>query len=237
MDEGFHDAPRRENPDTRAVRNGTIDVHARHRLADDAARERRRREVRLAGAHDDRRQSERPAVNETLARVIGDEIFVDDFLRAVGGLRRGSRRIVEYAWKLSSEGGEGAREDELRWRGKVAAGFEERAAAIEVHAIAEVEIGLGAAAHDRGEVIDARRVLAEGFLDYGGGSDVARHALEWIPGRCRRCGARDDTRERDVKERDLGVGMALGEARGEARADEAATAGNEDLHLRAPRSP
>ena len=75
------------------ARHGADRVDARQRLADDAARERRRGLVRLAGPHGDRRQAQAAPVDEALARHVVDQQLADRLLRAVGRLRR-ERRVV-----------------------------------------------------------------------------------------------------------------------------------------------
>ena len=74
---------------------------AGERLADDAGKETRRRLVRLAGPHADRRQPDADAVEEAASRIIGEQQFADRLLRAVGGERREMKfvgdRIAETA--------------------------------------------------------------------------------------------------------------------------------------------
>ena len=62
---------------------------AGERLADDAGEERGGGAVRPAGPHGHRHQPRRAAVDEALARVVGDQVLADQLVRAVGGLRRG----------------------------------------------------------------------------------------------------------------------------------------------------
>ena len=56
---------------------------AGQRLADDAAEERLGRAIRPPGPHRDRHQPRRAAVDEALARVVGDQVLADQLLRAV----------------------------------------------------------------------------------------------------------------------------------------------------------
>ena len=73
---GDHRA-RRLQPQARRGRDRADCLDARQRLADDAARKRRRRPIRLAGPHDDRRQPQRAAVDEALAAHVVDEQLAD----------------------------------------------------------------------------------------------------------------------------------------------------------------
>ena len=132
-------------------------VDAGQRLADDAARERRRGLVRLARPHGDGRQAQAAAVDEALARHVVDEILADRLLRAVRRLRRQRRVVGHRIGQRSAEDGERAREHELRRRGEPAAALEQQARRVEVDAHADVEVGLGLAAHDRGEMEHACR--------------------------------------------------------------------------------
>jgi hypothetical protein len=95
------------------------------------------------------------------------------------------------------------------------------ARAAQVHAIAEVEVQLRAAAHDGREVIHARRVGPQRFRDGLGRCEVTLHAVEpWVEPR----------RKLRVEQRDARIRIALRERVCEARAEEPAAAGDEDGH-------
>ena len=134
------------------ARDGADRVDAGQRLADDAARERRRGLVRLAGTHGDGRQPQGAAVDEALARHVVDQVFADRLLRAVRGLRRQRRVVGHRIGQRAAEHRERAREHEFRRRGQAAAALEQRARRVEVDAHADVEVRLGLAAHDGGEM-------------------------------------------------------------------------------------
>ena len=74
---------RRRHPHLRIRRDGADRVHAGERLADDAARERRRGLVRFPRPHGDRRQPQAAPVDIALARHVVDQEFADCLLRSV----------------------------------------------------------------------------------------------------------------------------------------------------------
>ncbi len=81
----------------RASRTDRTDrVLSIQRLADDAAGKRRRGRVGPAGTHGDRRQPQRSAVDESLARVVGDQQFADRLFDSVRRLRIERGRVVEH---------------------------------------------------------------------------------------------------------------------------------------------
>ena len=106
------------HPHPRLRRHRADRVDAGERLANDAARERRCRLVRLARAHGDRRQAQAAAVDEALARHVVDQELADRLLRAVRRLRRERRVVGHRVGQRAAEHGERAREHELRRRGE-----------------------------------------------------------------------------------------------------------------------
>src|SRR6266850_1007616 len=78
------DYPRERDARHARARLDRTDVIApRERLADDRARPAGHRGVRAAGAHHHRRQPQRAAVDVAAARVIVDQHFADELLRAI----------------------------------------------------------------------------------------------------------------------------------------------------------
>src|SRR5262249_37824630 len=124
------------------------------RFADNAAGKRRGRPVRSARPDDNGRQAYGSSVDKAFARVVVDEQFADGLLGAVGRLRRLRDGVIDHVRQWTTEAGYRTGEDQAWWVWQSAARFENRQGAVQVDAHAEVKIGFGRRAHDRGEVED-----------------------------------------------------------------------------------
>ena len=123
---------------------------AGERLADDARIEARGRLVGLAGPHADRGQAQPDAVDEPAAGVVGEQKLAHRLLRAVGGQRREMEFIADDVGERRAISGAGRGEDQTRPIA-VADGadrLEEREHAVEIAAIALLEVELGLGGHD-----------------------------------------------------------------------------------------
>ena len=107
------------------------------------------------GTDDHRRRPRGAGVEEALAGRIREQHLEHGLGRAVGRQRRLARAVVDGAERqLAAERRERAREHQPRCAAVGPAGLHERATAVQVDVQREVEVALGAAAHDRGEVDD-----------------------------------------------------------------------------------
>ena len=149
--------------------------HTRQRLTDDAGEETRRRLVGFARAYADGRQANADALEKAAPRVIGQQQFADRLLRAVGCEWRqreidrdrvGKRRAVDRDRRGENHLG-------LVTAAGQTDGFEQRARAVEIDAIALVEIGLRFARHDAGEMEDDIRPFRDRLLGDAGPGEIA----------------------------------------------------------------
>ena len=142
---------RRRRPGTRLA--------AGERLADDVAVEGRERAVRQRGADDDARQAQGTAVELAAPAGIVDEQLGDSLVGAVAEARSRFGVVVDARRQRRAEDGDRARVDEASDRAAAprlrTAAIEQADRRVEVDAPAGVEVGLGGAADDRGEVEDA----------------------------------------------------------------------------------
>ena len=152
---------------------GQIASLPRQRLADHRRGEGRGGAVRPARPHDDGRQAQRPAVDKPLAPVIVDQELADRLLRAVGALRRQRRVVADRVRQRAAINRERAGEDRAWVRAERAAGVEHGAGAVEIDPVAEIGVGLGLAADDRGEMEDRVGAGADQRPDRGAVGDVA----------------------------------------------------------------
>ena len=135
---------------------GSAASSAGQRLADDAGEETRSRLVRLARPHHDARQPDADAVAEAAPGVVGEQRFADRLLRAVGGERREMKVVGDRLRERRAEHRDRGGVDEPRpiaVAGR-ADRLEQRTRAVEIDAIALVEIELGFAGHHAGEMED-----------------------------------------------------------------------------------
>ena len=126
------------------------------RLADDAGEEAGGRLVRLAGPDADGGQADADAVHEAAPRVVGEEQLVDRLLRPVGGERRVMELVRDRVGERRAEHRDRRGEDDARAVAvaDLADRLEQVARAVEVDAVALLEVGLRLARDDRGEVED-----------------------------------------------------------------------------------
>ena len=106
------------------------------------------------------------AVDEALARVVGDQVLAHQLVRAVAGLRRRQRVVAHQRrhrrGRVGAEHRDRAGEHEPRGRALPARAqrVEQRARAVEVGAQAELEVGLALARYRRREVEHAVELVA-----------------------------------------------------------------------------
>ena len=129
---------------------------AGERLAQDVGEESGRRLVGQAGADADGRQPDADAVHETAARIVGQQQFADRLLGAVAEQRRVEELVADGVGKRRAEHRDRRGEHHARL---VAAadqpdGVEQHPRAVEIDAIALVEIELGLAGDDGREMED-----------------------------------------------------------------------------------
>src|SRR3954449_4063894 len=150
------------------------------RLADDAREEARGRLVGLARPHADRRQPDADAVEEAAPRVIGEQELTDRLLGAVARQRRCEELVADRLREGRAEDRDRRGEDEPRpvAVADVADGVEELARAVEIDAVALVEVGLGLARHDRREMEDDVRPLGDELLGLAGLGEVRRDGAD-----------------------------------------------------------
>src|SRR5439155_4445260 len=129
---------------------------AGERLADDPGKEARSGAVRLAGTHADGRQPERDALKKAAPAVVGEQQLVDRLLRAVARERRAQELVADRLREGRAEycDGRGEHHARLVTGAHFADRIEQRSSAIEVDAVALVEIGLRLAGYDGGEMKD-----------------------------------------------------------------------------------
>src|SRR5262249_6041878 len=196
-------------------RDGQRVVDFGERVAEDGADEARGRRVRRTRANDDRRQPRRAAVDEPLPRVVVDEQLAHRLGRAVGRLRGLLGRVRDgLGHGRRAEGADRAREDDAGPGAEPAARFEHIARAVEIDVQSAVKRDLPLAAQDRGQVEDDARALAEDAAELLRISDVVVWQIE-----------HHELLDGLAEER-----SALAEAAGEAPADKAAPARDDDAN-------
>ena len=240
MEEALDHAPRGEQPYARFLRHRARVRTALQRLADERARERGGRGIRLARAYDHRRQSECPAVDESLAAVVVDQQLDRRLLRSVRGLGREDRRILDDLRHVAAVGGHAAGEDEPRAGAAGPDGVEQPHRAVEIDPHPEIEVLLGFAADHRGEVEHHPGIGVDQGLRGPGFTEIPESQVDARIVRQRR-DARSDVAHDNAFDRMLGtVGAAdhtaLEQCRDEAAAEKPSAAGHQNLHFRFSRA-
>jgi len=203
---------------------------ARERLADDAGEKSRRGAVGLARAHADRRQAQADAVEEAAPAVIGKQQLADRLLRAVAGKRRIEELVADRLRKRRAEHRDRRGEHHPRpiTVADFADGVEQMPRAVEVDAVALVEVGLGLAGNDGGEVKDEIGPRRHQLFRLARRGEVRGHRF-YAEGRASRYRARDHVVQRQLSQR-----LAL-QLLGQLAADHAGRADDQDS-LHQPRS-
>ena len=147
---------RRSEPVAHGFRHRQHRFLAGERLADDAGEEARRRLVRLARAHADRRQADADAVEEAAPAVVGEQQLADRLLRAVARERRVQELVADRLGKRRAEHRDRGGEHDARLVVLVVLSdrFEKAPRAVEVDPVALLEVRLGFARDDGGEMED-----------------------------------------------------------------------------------
>ena len=173
---------RRGEPVAHALGHRQHRLLAGERLADDAGEEARRRLVRLSRAHADRRQADADAVEEAAPAVVGEQQLADRLLRAVAGERRAEVLVADRIRERRAEHRDRGSEHHSRLVAvaRFADRLEEIPRAVEVDAVALVEVRLGLARDHRGEMEDELRPRSDQLLGFARLRQVRHHraALE-----------------------------------------------------------
>src|SRR6266542_2807772 len=192
--------------------------------------------VGLARPHHDARQTDTDAVAEAAPGIVGEQRFPDRLLRAVGGQRREMKIVGDRGRKWRAEHRDGGGVDQAR---PIAVAdrtnrFEQRAGAVEVDAIALVEIEFGFAGDDAGEMKDhlgATRDRLGGFFGRRqiGGDGLGLSFEVFL------LGGGNNVKQGQLVDRLAAKRALLAEPLGQLSADHPGGASDENLHvLRAP---
>ena len=166
-----------------------------------------------------------------LPRVVGEHLLAHHLLRAVGGQRRQVEFVGDGVRKRRAEHRDRGGEDHA---GLVAVAgladrLEQRPGAVEVDVIALLQIDLGLAGHDPGEMEDHVRPLGDGLHGDGRIGEIAGPHLHMI-GEAGRPGRGDDVHQRELFDR-LAVQRAVDDQPlDQLAADHAGRAGDENVH-------
>ena len=120
----------------------------------------------LPGRTHDRRQADADAVEKAAPRVVGEQQFADRLLRAVGGERRQMEIVGDGVGKRRAEHRDRRGEHEFRLVAVAdcADRFQQRAGAVEIDAVALLEIGFRLARDHAGEMEDHVRPFRDRFF-------------------------------------------------------------------------
>jgi len=205
------------------------------RFADDPGEEARRRLVRLAWSHHHARQADADAVTKAAPGVVGEQRFADRLLRAVGGERREMKIVGDRRGKGRAEHRDRGGENEARTIAIAdrANRFEQRARPVEIDPIALVEVDLGFAGDDAGEVeyrVGAARDRLGGLarrreIGGDGSRPLPWYFLAWRG---------EHVEQPHLLDRLTGERAVLAESLGELSADHAGRAGDQDMHFATP---
>ena len=200
------------------------------RLADDVGEEAGRRLVRRARADADSRQPDADAVEKPLARVVGDQHLADRLLRAVGGQRRVEELVADLLREWRAEHGDRRGEDQPRFVAAAnrADGVDQEPRAVEIDAIALIELRLGLAGHDRGEVEDRVRPVHQQRRGGGGIGEVGGDEAD-RQRRAGRLGRRDHVLQRHAGDLTAAEMAVLHKPFSQLAADHAGGAEDEDM--------
>lgn len=149
---------RRGVPVANAFRHRQNRFLTNQRLAQDIGEEAGSSRIRLAGTNADGRQANADAVEETATAIVGEQQLADRFLRAIAGQRRGVELIRDRIGERRTEDGDRRGEDHSRLVTVLAVGnadgVEEITRAIEIDAVALVEIKFGFTGYDGSKMKD-----------------------------------------------------------------------------------
>src|SRR6266540_6419086 len=156
MNQKPYGSARRSEPVPHGFRHRQHRFLAVQRLADDAGEKAGRGQVGLARAHADGRQPYADAVEESAAAAVGKQQLADRLLRAVAGERRAEELVADRLRKRRAKHRDGRSEDQARLIAILyfSNGFEKAPRAVEIDAVALLEIGFRFAGDDGGEVKD-----------------------------------------------------------------------------------
>ena len=185
MQQEAHRRIRAGHPVAQAVIDRQHGVQTGQRLADDAREKARGCLVRLARTHHDGRQADAHAVKEPFAGIIIQQQLADHLLRAIAGHRRGDEGVGDLVLEGRAKHRDGRGIDHAR----VIVGplrpdrLEQIAGAVQIDGIALVEIGLGLARDDGGQMKDHVRAICHQPLDGGAVGNVAGDLGHLVRGR------------------------------------------------------
>ena len=202
-------------------------------LANDPREKARSGTVGLAGPHADRGQADADAVEEAAARIVGQQQLCHRLLRAVACQRRAEELVADRLGKRRAEHRDRRGEDDAR----LVAGadsadrLEELARAVQIDAVALLEIRLGLARDDGREMKNDARALGHELVRLALQRQIRGHRahLERRAGRGLR---RDDVVQRRVRDPACAQRTALRQLLKELAADHAGRADHEDpIHV------
>jgi hypothetical protein len=204
-------------------------------IHDAGSTEGRCRQVWLARPHDDGGQAQGARIDEALARIVRAEQLAHHFLAAVGGLRRGAEIVGDHVGQVAAIGRQRRREHKLDGLRQRAARLEHDARAVEVDAVAEVEIALRTGADHAREMEDGTGIRRDERRDGGLVVDLADAHLD------ARIGGHVETGGH-VEQHDLRDAVRLAVAARQAAAlqdlgrqllaEHARTAGDDNTHIK-----
>src|SRR5579872_6771260 len=171
---------RRGMPVPHVFRHRQDRLLARERLAQDAGEKSGCRLVGKARADADGGQANADPIHKAAPRIIGKQKFADRLLGAVAQKRRVEKFIADRFGEWRAEYRDRRSEDEARL--VAVAGepdrIEQHPRAVEIDAIALIEIKLGLARDDRGEMKDHLGAVGDQLFGGAGQREVARYHLD-----------------------------------------------------------
>nr|POE47187.1 hypothetical protein CFP56_00519 [Quercus suber] len=219
-----HERPRRTQPGLELIRARQHRLQPLQRLADDPAHPAAGRLRRLARPHGDGRQPQGEGVDEAAPVVVVEHRLDHQLLRPVAGLRRAHGAFCRERRERLPEIRRARTIDAPHPRTRRANRLEQVQGRVEIHAVAEGEIGFAARRHDAVEDVDSVQVGRE---HAGGG--LVEVGLDSCGPSCIRGRGRDGWEE-DVGEDEL-VAICEEVLRQELTYKPAST-GDEDFHDR-----
>ena len=205
------------------------------RLADDRGEEAGRRLVGPAGPHADRGEAQAHAVEKTAAVIIGEQQLADRLLGSIRGQRGEMELVVDRFGKRRAEHGGRGGEHQLGViaLARLADGFEQRARAVEIDAVAFVEIRLGFARHHGGEVEDHVGPPRDHGFGLAGGGQIRGDALDFS-GESRRLSRGDDIDQHQLVDGFAIERLVANEPLTELAADHPGRPDDQHLHVMSP---
>src|SRR5690606_35528350 len=203
------------------------------RLADDAREEARGGLVGLARPDANRRKPNADAVEKSLTRVIRQQQLANGLLGPVGRQRRRKELIADRLGKRGTEHSDGAGEHDAWLIAGLANSFEQISRAVEINAIALVEIQLSFARDNSGEMEDHVRLVGHQLIGLPWPGEVTHldGHRKWTVAATL---SLDDIVQHDAGDRSAGEAAIPRQALRQFLANHAGTADDQDFHDVAP---